>query len=248
MKAVILAAGQGTRLRPLTDALPKCLLTVGGQTLLERSLDNLKARAVEQVVIVVGFCGDQIRRQIGPAYRGMHITYVDNDAYARTGSMSSLSCAREVLQDEILLLESDLLYDGWALDRLLEAGHSDAILIAALTGSGDDVFVCADDKCRVTCLGKVLPQTYTGRLAGCLVGISRLSRKFLDGLFAQAEQDYGQGALLYHYEECVLAASRSHTPVYAVFADNLAWTEIDTPGDLQRAKTEVYPRLTRNGA
>jgi 2-aminoethylphosphonate-pyruvate transaminase len=243
MKAVMLAAGRGDRLRPVTDSMPKGLIEVGGQSLIERSLDLLLAQGITQTYIVTGYLGGMIRQRLGPAYRGMEIIYAENPDFERTGSMYSLSRLEGVLDDDILLLESDLLYEPAALSILVEAPLPDTILIAALLNEGDDVYVCTNAEGRVLYLGKTLPHAFTGQVAGCLVGISKYSRGFMEHLFATARKDYSGGCLTSHYEECVLQASLGHRPVYSVYAENLAWTEIDTQSDLRRAAELVYPRL-----
>lgn len=243
MQAVILAAGMGVRLRPLTQRVPKGLLEVGGKALLTRSLESLGASGVDEAVVVVGFMGGTIRRHLGDCLAGMSLRYVDNPRFEATGSMYSLSLARPLLDGPILLLESDLLYERRAVETMVARTGEDTILIADLLGSGDDVYVCTDRTGRITALGKELASEDRDRAAGCLVGISTFTPPFLEEVMAQAEREYAAGLLNRHYEECVLAASLQGRPVKAVHCPDLRWTEIDTPADLERARTEVYPAI-----
>ena len=243
MKAVILAAGAGVRLRPMTVKIPKALIEIGGQTLIERSLDQLQACGLKDIYIVTGYLGGLIRQKIGYTYKGLNIVYVDNPNYAHTGSMYSLSQLQPMLDDDIVLLESDLLYEDRALRLIIDSRFDDAILIADLLNEGDDVYVSANENNQVIYLGKVLLEVYRPLVTGCLVGISKYSFSFMQQLFATAKEDYASGHLTAHYEECVLHTSRRHKPVYAVYAENLTWTEIDTQRDLQNARQAVYPRL-----
>ena len=91
MIAVILAAGLGIRFRPFTHTIPKGLIEIGGETLLERSLKNLSMHGIQRVVLVIGHLGDMIRRRLNEHCRGMEITYGENQKYATTGSMYSFS-------------------------------------------------------------------------------------------------------------------------------------------------------------
>lgn len=243
MQAVILAAGMGMRLRPLTQRVPKGLLEVGGKALLARSLESLGASGVNEAVVVVGFMGETIRRQFGERLAGVSLRYLDNPRFETTGSMYSLSLARPWLDGPILLLESDLLYERRAIETMIARKGEDAILIADLLGAGDDVYVCTDQAGRVLTLGKELAVEDKARAAGCLVGISTFSPLFMEEVMAQAEREYTAGLLNRHYEECVLAASLQGRPVKAVHCPNLRWTEIDTLADLERARTEVYPAI-----
>lgn len=246
MKAVILAAGVGKRLKPITNTLPKGLIEIGGESLLEYSFDALKENGIREVIIVTGFFSEAIKQRFEKEYRGLKINYVLNKEYYKTGSMYSLSKAKDRINGEIVLLESDLLYDSKAIGILLNSNFKDCILVAELSGSDDEVYVCVDDNQRIIELGKNIADENKKNAIGELVGISRFSREFLSKLFKRAEEDYEKGKLNSHYEECVFATSKLGNPVYAVLCKDLAWIEIDNENDLKRAKEQIYPRI--NGA
>lgn len=243
MKAVILAAGLGKRLRPLTNALPKGLIEIGGKTLLEHSLNALVKNGIKEIVIVTGFLNKTIEQKFGREYKDSRIKYVLNKEFSKTGSMYSLSQARSLINDNIILLESDLLYDPKAIRLLLNTNRKNAILVAPLSNSGDEVYICADDKQRIVELGKYIDDAEKSNAIGELVGISKFSKEFLDKLFKMAEKDYVRGKLNYHYEECVFQTSKLDRPVYAEVCKDLAWIEIDNENDLKRAKEQIYPKV-----
>lgn len=244
MKAVILAAGMGTRLWPITTYLPKCLLSLEGKTLLERSLRNLARYGIRDVIIVTGFQEEMITRMFGKTYDGLSLNYVTNPRYSDTGSMYSLSQSRALIDDHILLLESDILYEPKAIEMLLDSPFADVILVADLLHSGDDVYICVNTAQQITNLGKHLPEREKQEAIGCLVGISKFSPEFLAFLFQQAEQDYANKTLMSHYEGCVLETSRSGHPVYVKQCRDLRWIEIDNASDLARAQQEILPEIT----
>ncbi len=124
-QAVILAAGQGTRLRPLTLTRPKPLVVVGGKPLLEHTLEVLPA-SITSVVLVVGYLGEQIRQHIGDSYRGRTVSYAEQGPIHSTGG--ALLSARELLADRFLVMLADDLHDGAALERLVQ--HPLALLAA----------------------------------------------------------------------------------------------------------------------
>ncbi len=125
-RAVILAAGQGTRLQPLTTDLPKCLVEVGGEPLLMRTLRSLAAGGVSEAVIVVGYAADTVRERIGRHFAGLEIRYVDAPDFATTNNLRSLWDARHYLDQDILLLEADVAFDDGLLDELLRRPCSSA--------------------------------------------------------------------------------------------------------------------------
>lgn len=248
MQTIILAAGIGTRLKAKTDTVPKALIEIGGKSLLEYSFEALLQNGINDVIIVVGHLRESIMRKFGTRYRGLSIDYVQNKKYAVTGSMYSLAMVKNRIDDDILLLESDLLYEPRAIKILLDANHRNAILVTELSGSGDEVYICVNDQRQIIELGKDVCQNSRKNSIGELAGISRFESKFLGLLFAKAREDFERGALRYHYEECVFRTSQVSRPVYAVPAENLAWIEIDTEKDLQKARERIYPRIKARSA
>lgn len=244
MTAVILAAGMGTRLRPHTNMVPKSLLVVGEKSLLAHSLDNIVRIGIRDIVIVLGYLGALIQRAIGEQYRGAHIRYLTNDTYQETGSMYSFSLTESALDDEpAVLLESDLLYDPSLLHHLLTSPHEDAIMTVPLSGSGDEVYVCADEQSQLTQLGKQIPNEDKARSCGELAGISRFSKRFRTTLFRKAAAEYRDGAHNRHYEESVFAVAQDGHPVYVVRCEPRGWVEVDTEQDLGKAREIVHPQV-----
>jgi NDP-sugar pyrophosphorylase family protein len=119
-RAVILAAGLGSRLRPFTDDRPKPLVEVRGVPILHNALRNLSAAGVKETTLVVGYRREAIKRCCGDTFEGMRIVYVDSDAFDRTGSAYSLWLASStLLKGDTLLLEGDVFFDLALLRRVL---------------------------------------------------------------------------------------------------------------------------------
>lgn len=245
MNVVILAAGVGRRLRPLTHTLPKAFLPIAGKPLIHYSLDNLDHHGLKDVTLVVGYKASYFQEQLGNHYKGLTLHYILNPAYQTTGSMSSLSQIQGVLDDDILLLESDLLYEPQAVEDMLRLPQKDVILVADLSGSGDEVYICVDEKKRVIDLGKNIPEKNKKKAIGEFVGISKLSKQFLKKLFETVQKDRNINKVQYHYEECIFKTGQLGYPVYVLYKKNLLWIEIDTENDLQKAREGMYPRIKR---
>lgn len=126
-KAIILAAGMGTRLSPLTRDLPKCMVRVNDTPILRNSLSHLADAGIEHVVMVVGYMDWYIRAAVGSRYNGMDIEYIRSDAFRRTNNMYSLWLAGSCLCDGqgLLLLEGDLFFESGLLEQLLADPHPD---------------------------------------------------------------------------------------------------------------------------
>ena len=129
MKAVILAAGQGTRLSPLTNRVPKCLVRLHGKPVMQRQLESLDKTGFEQCVVVVGYRGDQVEYQFGPNFRNVEITYVYNERFQETNNLYSLWLARDYLDDDILLLECDLVFEDGLLKDLAQVTYPDVAVV-----------------------------------------------------------------------------------------------------------------------
>jgi len=238
--AIILAAGMGTRLRSVVTGMPKGLIEMEGETLVGRSVRLLRDAGMEQVTIVAGYGAEQYQRfAIGRS--GVRV--VLNDAYATTGSMASLAVALERIDEDVLVLESDIVYERRALPSLIDQPAADATLVSGPTGAGDEVWVWAVDG-RLRAMSK-----RAGDLPGVtgeFVGITRLSvaaaasmtrtfRDFVDRL-GHAQMDYETGALVEIADE---------RPIAATLVADLHWGEVDDERHFERVARTVLPAIDR---
>jgi NDP-sugar pyrophosphorylase family protein len=133
-RAVILAAGMGSRLRPLTLERPKPLVEVLGTPILHNALRNLASVGVKEVTLVVGYRHELIERSCRNEFAGVRITYARSDVYPSTGSAYSLWLAREtLLKGDTLVLEGDVFFERNVLTRLLASPHADVGAVAPIT-------------------------------------------------------------------------------------------------------------------
>ena len=222
MRAVILAAGQGIRLRSMIDDRPKGLIEIDGEQLVARSVRLLRTAGIGDVTIVAGHLAEQYA-EFCAAHAGVRL--VINDAYASAGSMASYAAAYDAgITGELLLLESDIIYEPRALAAIL-APDGAATLVSGPTAAGDEVWVHAVDgalramsKCRDD-----LPSS-----VGEFVGITRLSAAAaasMRGQFADFVAAHGHGRM--DYETGALVAVARQSPVSVVVVPDLQWGEID---------------------
>jgi len=236
--AVILAAGMGTRLRDEVEDYPKGFLRLGEQPIIEESIERLVAAGIRDIVIVTGHCAEYYER-LAAGQDGL-VRTVHNPRFADSGSMYSLYCAHDAVDDSFLLLESDLIYEQRALTELLIEPAPDAILLSGPTGAGDEVWVETRDSDLVA-MSKDR-NALTGLVTGELVGISKIST----GLFRLMQEIAGQvfeTSLRYDYETDCLVAAGAHRPIRCPVVTDLIWSEIDDPSHLQRAREQIYPNI-----
>jgi 2-aminoethylphosphonate-pyruvate transaminase len=235
--AVILAAGMGTRLREAHADMPKGFLELGGRPIIEMSIARLEQAGVTDIVIITGYLAEYYHK-LAARYDGL-VQIVHNPEYANSGSMYSLYCARDIIDDGFLLLESDLIYESRALDVLMSIDVPDAVLLSGPTGAGDEVYVEAPDG-YLKNMSK--DKSQLGSVAGELVGISKISR----GLFALMKHIAAEAfeeSLKFDYETDCLVAAAQNWDINCPVVSDLVWGEIDDPSHLQRAQEEILPRL-----
>lgn len=239
--SVILAAGRGERLKPMSDDLPKGLIRIGDKTLIEHSLVSLASNGIKKAIIVVGYKAAQVERKLGSKYAGIRLAYAVNKEYGTTGSMYSLFIARDLVDEDILLLESDLIFQPNAIDTLIRSDKGNIILVAPCRGDSDEVFIQTDPQGHLTGLGKQLERK---KSLGELVGVSKLSLQFLKRLYKRAEAEYEQGCRSLSYEDAIMLTAKEigTGSVYCIFRENLLWTDVDTESDLKRAKM-IFPKM-----
>ena len=242
MTGVILAAGCARRLRPLTDSRPKCLLQVGGATLLGRTVDAMLAAGITDFVVVTGYLApmveDHIRHSAAFAAPGVSFRFIDNADYEHNNNIFSLWLAGEVVRgQEFLLMDSDILCDPQAVARI--ASQTDAALALNRHELGEEeIKAVVDDKGCIVELNKTCdPRTALGES----VGIEHVTAAYSTALYAELEKmivDEGLDNVFYEraFERLI---PQGHT-FRVVDTTDLFSFEIDTPEDLQRA-TELLP-------
>lgn len=238
MTGVLLAAGLASRLRPLTDTLPKSLLPVGGRPILHRTLEALHGVGIERCVIVTGYLRETIERFVNTLQLPLEIVFIHNPAYEHTNNNYSLWLTREAVDGEgIILLDADILFHRSILDRLLSATYHNALIIRRSNALGDEEIKCElDSDGAVVRIGKHLdPST----AAGESLGIEKFSASTTRRLFEVLERRHAHNE---YYEASFQEMIDSGVRLYAVDSGNLPCIEIDTPDDLAAAE-ELAPNL-----
>ena len=239
MKAVILAAGVGRRLWPITQHRPKCLLELGGRTLLTRYLNGLAGVGIKQAVIVVGYKEDMIRAAAGSGLYGVDVRYLTNEQY-RLGSITSLWLARHELDDDVVVMDADVLFHQQILRRLIESSSPNALLLDETVKQQTEECMAIVRGGRVVALTKTMPERYD--LAGEGVGFLKVCRTDCASLIGSLKADMDRGKLTMEYEDALRGFFESVRVGFERIG-GLPWTEIDFPEDVARAERDVLPKL-----
>ncbi len=243
--AVIVAAGLGSRLKDLTQACPKGLVEVEGKALVDRSIARLMKAGITRLVIGTGYLAEHYDA-LAERYRGiLQIDTLRSDRYETTSSMYTLYNLRSILDEDFILLESDLLYEQRALTALIADPRPDILLVSGFTDSRDEVWVEVDSQQNLFDVSK--NRNALGPIFGELVGITKISREAYRKACGVMESELSRTPKL-DYEGCLVRVSRGGHPIPVMKIDDLAWCEIDDEGHLERALTRILPTIASREA
>jgi choline kinase len=237
MKAVILSAGQGKRLLPLTESTPKCLLRVAGRSMLEWQLGALGRCGIERVTVVVGFAADQVDAlgAAWPAPPAVQTLY--NPFFSVADNLASCWVARGEMTGDFVLLNGDTLFEPAVLRRLLEAPPRPVTLaVDHKPAYDDDDMKVSLDGSRLRRVGKQLPPAEVdGESIGMMV--FRGEGAALFGAAADRALRRPEALRRWYLSVVDEMAQAGHASVRSI--QGLEWTEVDCAEDLERAEKLV---------
>jgi len=230
--ALLLAAGTGSRLAPLTDKTPKCLIPVDEASILERLVDALRFYNFKRLVIVVGHQADSIRNFLGTRAEGIDITYITSPVYKTTNNIYSLWLARKEIDEPFLLIESDLVFDPEMLKDMLQP---DRIAVSKLQPWMNGTTVTINSQQTVKAFQKDVQKT-DNKKHYKTVNIYSLSTHTWQQVRKRLDHHISKNMVNGYYEtvfaDMVTEDCVSFSPV---FFDADRWYEIDTLADLRAA-------------
>lgn len=179
MKAIILAAGIASRLRPLTDNCPKCLLEINNKSILERTIESLIINNIKDITIVTGYLNHMIEEFIKSKFNNLNITFTKNKAYDSTNNIYSLWLALKNIEDEVILLDSDIIYDPKLIEILINSKEEDVLLLNNHTLGEEEIKIIVNNENKITEISKVCD---ISKAIGESIGIERMSKTYIKNL------------------------------------------------------------------
>ena len=269
MIAVILAAGMASRLRPLTDDKPKCLLEIGNRCLLQRTMDALVAAGIDEYVVVTGYRGEMIRQFLTEHYNLMPMSFlpsegrltihfVDNPDYATTNNIYSLWLTRPYVNgSDFLLLDSDILFDPAVVERVLQQDrahhHDSSPLLGEGLGAGsvlalsrhelgeEEIKVIIDEAGKVAELSKTCS---ISKAIGESIGIEKITVDYSLALFQELRlMINGEKLVDVFYERAFERLIPQGYQFGIVDTTDLFSIELDTVEDFQNAQKLIPAAL-----
>ncbi len=228
-RAIILAAGQGKRLLPLTEARPKCLIELSGRSLLAWQLLRLQAAGVEEAVVVTGFRADAVEAEVARLGLAMPVRLQFNPFYTVSDNTASCWIVREAFEGQVLLLNGDTLFGPGVAERLLGAPPADITVTIDRKPAydADDMKVLTEGG-RLRAIGKTI-EAYDAESIGFLRFSPEGAAKFVAGVEQVLQKPEG---LKRWYLSVIDELARSGVDVRVCSIEGLEWGEMDFPQDV----------------
>jgi choline kinase len=227
------------RLRPLTDERPKCLLTVGSRTLLQRTFDAMIAAGISEFVVVTGYRGEMIRDFLLNTYpSSLTFHFLHNADYEHNNNIYSLWMTRELVRGrEFLLLDSDILFDPAIIQRMLQEPGTALALNRHELGE-EEIKVIVDSNNQVVEISKVCSPS---EAIGESVGIEKMEADYSEALFAELDRMIeGEGLIDIFYERAFERLIPQGHSFHIVDTTDYFSIELDTVDDFNSAR-ELIP-------
>ena len=236
--ALLLAAGTGSRLFPLTQNSPKCLTLLNGKSILERLINNLKSQGFKRLVIVTGHKKECIMDYLGEKSGDISIEYVYSPLYKTTNNIYSLWMARNIINEPFVLFESDLVMNSTLLDEMV---YPDRMAIALMQPWLNGTTVSVNKANRVTKFQEGTTDSYSD-IRYKTVNIYSFSLLSWQGIIKKLNQHITEGDVNSYYETIFAEMTDNKSLAFeSVSFDHEPWYEIDTIKDLAKAEI-LFPR------
>ena len=229
------------RLRPLTDACPKCLLKIGERTLLQRTVDAMIAAGINELVVVTGYRAEMIRDFLTTQYPSLNIHFIHNGDYEHNNNIFSLWMTRPYTEGkDFLLSDSDILFDP-QLIRAVLAAEGDALALNRHVCGEEDIKVIVDSENRNLDLGKTCS---IEQAIGESVGFEKMTASYSTALFKELEQMIEhEGLIDVFYERAFERLIPQGHTFRIVDTTQFFSIELDTPEDFENAKQLIPAEL-----
>ncbi|MCB0727527.1 MAG: phosphocholine cytidylyltransferase family protein [Ignavibacteriae bacterium] len=239
MQAIILAAGASKRLRPLTDTTPKCLLNIGDKNLLERTILNLTDNGIQDFIFVTGYRENMIKDFMKETFPALNVTFITNPDYENNNNSYSLWMTRDFVKGEILLLDSDILFDKKIITALLRSENENCLAVNFTDKLDEEqIKVILNGENEVLEIGKEIS---IEKSAGESIGIEKFSAYFMKALFAILDRKISRENNVNEFYEAsfqeLINKGGSGNSIFAEDVSEYTCMEIDTTDDYEKAQT-----------
>lgn len=237
MKAIILAAGMGTRLESVTGGMPKCLVKVGGLPLMDRLIERIGQAGIKELILVTGHRAEELRQHVSTIDHPLAkaAVFVHNERYADMGNFYSLLVAEDAVRgDDFIKIDGDVLMDTEILPKVMAATGPAVLAVDRREGMGaEEMKVRLDAEGHIIELNKRMDPA---QAAGEYIGVDRVDSEITGAVFEMLRKLIETGETDEYYERAYERLMQSGTRYVVADVTGCKWTEIDDDEDLRRAE------------
>lgn len=235
MNAVILSAGRGTRMSEVTKDRPKCLMVIGGKTILERQIELLLKNSIKEIYVVIGYKADMIRKEIENIE---NVKLIINEEYATTDNIFSLYLTRDKIKgEEFILLNGDALFEEEIIKNLVNRKEMDIAPVDSKYYDQEELKIREENGMLVEILSKIAPKKISD---GSTIGIFKFSSEGSTILFDEIGKCI-KGGMKNKWFEYALNNILREIKMHKIDIHGLKWIEVDDTGDIEKAQ-ELFGR------
>ncbi len=244
--AVLLAAGRGTRLKGMTTRLPKCMVPVRNRTILDRALESLTVAGIERLVVVTGHEHRILQNYLKELTSSVRLEFVHSHNYATTNNIVSLLCARDCIDGDFLLFESDLLFKPHVLTELR---NGSVALLSPLADWMDGTVTTLDDDGNIDRMYLKTDHRPDRPLYKTVNIYAIAADDWRNTLLPDLEMAVNSGDTNSYYERVIAhAIADGRLTMRGSVVDDQSWREVDTPEDLQFAEAWLEANHTKTSS
>lgn len=236
MRALILAAGLGSRLQHLTKDKPKCMISVNNEKLIDRLIRTLINNNITTIGVATGYLSNYLQLYLVEKYQQVNFEFFENPIYDQTNNIYSLYQARSFLDDDCLLIESDLIFNPELITELINCNYKNCAVVAPFEYWMDGTCVLLNEENRVQKFVSNKKINYNENNYKT-VNVYKFSKSFLEQYFLPALEQKINNQFLNDYYELILEYLVDNgIPMYAYINSKFDWYEIDDIQDLDIAE------------
>lgn len=236
MKAIILAAGIGSRIKLMTNNRPKSLLQIGGYTILERMISHIQYCGIEDIIFVLGYCQEQIKEHVKTKFPELNAQFIINNKYAETNTGFSLMLAKDLIKDsDFVKFDADVIFEKAILKKLIKCNYANCLCIDKnINLEAEEIKVIINDQNKVLKAGKKVDPKIA---AGESIGIEKIDSATAKLLFLELETMMEDKKNHQAYYECAYnRLIEKNVPFHTLDISGSKWTEIDIKDDFIMAE------------
>ncbi len=239
MQAVILAAGMSTRLKPLTDNSPKCLLKIGKTNMLHRMIENILANGIDEFIIVTGYLNDMVEDYVKTNFPDLNVKFLHNADFRNNNNCYSLWMVKDLIRDKMLLLDSDILFQKEIISRLIQSGHNCCLAVNCHKCGDEEIKIVVDHRYQINEISKTI---HPRNALGESIGIEYFSGAGLENMFRILDRRVNlEGKIDEWYEASFQEWIDKGGKMYAVDISDYLAMEIDFASDIETAEQTIIP-------